>query len=60
MIQGSLQLLSSSTSIDTLILPGMHLNRRLMRWWERIDMCGQDTGGFVHQVSDAMFTDRDS
>lgn len=58
MIQGSVSLDNEDESNCTVILPGMQ--HKLGEWWERVKGRGQETDGFVHRISEGMFTREDA
>jgi hypothetical protein len=58
MIQGSISLDDEDESNCTVILPGMH--HKLPEWWERVVARGQETDGFVHRITEQMFTKEDA
>jgi hypothetical protein len=58
MIQGSVSLDDEDGSSCTVILPGMQ--HKLGEWWERVVGRGQETGGFVHRITEQMFTREDA
>jgi len=58
MIQGSISLDNEDNSNCTVILPGMQY--KLGQWWERVVERGQETDGFVHRITEQMFTREDA
>jgi hypothetical protein len=58
MIQGSISLDNEDDSNCTVILPGMQ--HKLRQWWERVVERGQETDGFVHRITEQMFTREDA
>ncbi|RDL34485.1 uncharacterized protein BP5553_07613 [Venustampulla echinocandica] len=58
MIQGTVSLDEEDEENCTFILPGMQ--HRLGEWWERVKERGQETSGFVHRITDQLFTKEDS
>jgi hypothetical protein len=58
MIQGSVSLDDEDESSCTVILAGMQ--NQLAAWWDRIVERGQETNGFVHRITETMFTREDA
>ena len=58
MIQGSLSLDNEDEENCTVILAGMY--RKLGEWWQRCCDRGQETDGFVHRITETMFTREDA
>jgi hypothetical protein len=58
MIQGSISLDDEDESNCTVILPGMQ--HKLAEWWERVVARDQETDGFVHRITEQMFTREDA
>jgi hypothetical protein len=58
MIQGSVSLDDEDESNCTVILPGMQ--HKLVAWWKRVVARGQETNGFVHRITEQMFTEEDA
>jgi hypothetical protein len=58
MIQGSVSLDEEDEESCTVIIPGMQ--HKLQEWWERCKARGQDTDGFVHRITEQMFTAEDA
>jgi hypothetical protein len=58
MIQGSVSIDDESSQNCTVILPGMQ--HKLQEWWDICIARGQDTAGFVHRITERMFTKDDA
>ena len=58
MIQGTVSLDEEDHDNCTFILPGMQ--HKLGQWWERVKGRGQETSGYVHRITDQIFTKGDS
>jgi hypothetical protein len=58
MIQGSVSLDDEDKTNCTVILPGMQ--HKLKEWWPRVVARGQGTDGFVHRISDQVFSKKDA
>lgn len=58
MIQGSVSIDDEDDSNCTVIIPGMQ--HKLAEWWQRCVDRGQKTDGFVHRITEAMFTREDA
>lgn len=60
MIQGSVSLDNEDETNCTVLIPGMQRPGMLSLWWERCQQRGQETDGFVHRITEQMFTREDS
>jgi hypothetical protein len=58
MIQGSVSLDDEDETNCTVILPGMQ--HKMSEWWDRVVERKQETDGFVHRITDRMFTKKDA
>ncbi|CAM6002997.1 unnamed protein product [Sphagnum balticum] len=58
MIQGFVSMLDEDDTNCTIMLTGMH--KCLGEWWDRVVKRGQGTDGYVHRVTEAMFTREDA
>ena len=58
MIQGSVSLDDEAEDSCTVIIAGMQ--RKLKEWWDICVARGQETSGFVHRITDQMFTREDA
>jgi hypothetical protein len=58
MIQGSVSIDNETNQDCTVIIAGMH--RKLQQWWDICFARGQETSGFVHRITDQMFTPNDA
>jgi hypothetical protein len=58
MIQGSVSIDNETNQDCTVIIAGMH--RKLQQWWDICIARGQETSGFVHRITDQMFTPNDA
>jgi len=58
MIQGTVSLDEEDEKNCTFICPGMQ--HKLGEWWERVQARGQETSGYVHRITDQIFTKEDA
>lgn len=58
MIQGSISMDNEDVSVCTVIIPGMQ--HKLEQWWARVVERKQETDGFVHRITEQMFTREDA
>ena len=58
MIQGSVSIDNETEQDCTVIIAGMH--NKLREWWEHCVSRGQETSGFVHRITEQMFTRGDA
>jgi hypothetical protein len=58
LIQGSVSLDNEIYGNCTTILPGMH--KHIGQWWKRVTDRGLAADGFVHRISEPMFTKQDA
>ena len=58
MIQGSVSMDDEDDDNATVIIPGMQY--KIREWWERCVARGQSSDGFVHRITETMFTRDDA